>query len=42
LYDAKEKIEDWRNFYNEERPHSALNGMSPKRFAEQWEFELTA
>lgn len=42
LDDAKQKIEEWRNFYNQERPHSALNGMSPKKFAEQWEIELTA
>lgn len=42
LDDAKQKIEEWRVFYNEGRPHSALNGMSPKRFAEQWELQLTA
>lgn len=42
LDDAKEKIEEWRTFYNQERPHSSLDGMSPKRFAEHWERELTA
>jgi putative transposase len=28
---AKAKIEAWRLHYNEGRPHSALNGLSPKR-----------
>jgi len=41
LNDAKQKIETWRTFYNQERPHSALDGMSPKMFAEKLESELT-
>jgi putative transposase len=42
LDDAKEKIEEWRCFYNEERPHSSLKGMTPKTFAQAWEIQLTA
>jgi putative transposase len=33
LEDAKEKIEVWRKDYNEFRPHSALNNMTPNEFA---------
>ena len=33
LQDAKNKIEAWRGFYNEERPHSALYWQTPKEFA---------
>jgi putative transposase len=33
LEDAKAKIEAWRRDYNETRPHSALNWMSPNEFA---------
>ncbi len=42
LDDAKEKVERWRTFYNYERPHSSLNGLSPKIFAEKWAGKLTA
>lgn len=27
LEDAQRKVENWRRFYNDERPHSALGGM---------------
>ena len=33
LQDARNKIEAWRGFYNEERPHSALDWQTPKEFA---------
>jgi putative transposase len=33
LQDARHKIEAWRSFYNEERPHSALDWQTPKEFA---------
>jgi putative transposase len=33
LADAKSKIEAWRQHYNETRPHSALNWLSPNEFA---------
>ena len=33
LEDAKEKLERWRNDYNEYRPHSALTYRSPAEFA---------
>ena len=35
LDDAKEKIEAWRQYYNETRPHSALQWESPAHFARQ-------
>lgn len=33
LQDARNKIEAWRGFYNEERPHSTLDWQTPKEFA---------
>lgn len=35
LEDARCKIEQWRSFYNEERPHSALGWQTPAEFARQ-------
>ncbi len=35
LSDAREKIDTWRKHYNEVRPHSSLNGMPPRLFAER-------
>ena len=32
LSDAKEIISDWKRDYNENRPHSSLNNMTPKQF----------
>lgn len=31
--DASRKIEDWRQEYNESRPHRALKGLTPREFA---------
>jgi putative transposase len=33
LDDARDKIEAWRRFYNESRPHTALGGQTPNEFA---------
>ena len=33
LDDAKRKIEAWRQYYNEIRPHSALNWATPAEYA---------
>jgi len=35
LADARSKIEAWRRFYNEERPHSALAWKTPAEFARE-------
>ena len=35
LADARERIEDWRCRYNEDRPHTALGGLTPRAFADQ-------
>jgi putative transposase len=35
LEDAKEKVEEWRQDYNLNRPHSSLGNISPAEFAEQ-------
>lgn len=35
LADAQSKIGDWRTYYNEVRPHSALQWMTPAEFARQ-------
>ena len=34
--DARRKIEEWRQDYNEKRPHSALGNMTPKAFWTTW------
>lgn len=33
LTDARQKIEDWRHDYNEQRPHSSLGYRAPREFA---------
>jgi len=33
---AQEVVENWRKEYNEQRPHSSLNYMTPADFAEQY------
>lgn len=33
LRDAREKIEAWRNDYNQTRPHSGINNLTPYEFA---------
>ena len=33
LEDAREKIEEWRQDYNANRPHSSLGKVSPEEFA---------
>jgi putative transposase len=35
LDDARSKIADWRQYYNESRPHSALRWATPAEFARQ-------
>lgn len=32
LEDARRKIEEWRDFYNNKRPHSSLGGIPPKEY----------
>lgn len=39
LEEARKTIEEWRLRYNEFRPHRALDGMTPERFASQWRDE---
>lgn len=33
LFDARRQIDAWRDYYNIQRPHSALNYQTPKEFA---------
>jgi putative transposase len=37
LDDAREKIESWRNEYNQDRPHGSLGKLTPEEFAKCWE-----
>jgi putative transposase len=37
LDDARDKVEAWRQDYNEERPHSALGNATPEEYAAQAE-----
>jgi putative transposase len=39
LEDAKEKIEDWRQDYNDWRPHSSLDNLTPSQYLEKHEIE---
>ena len=39
LEDARDRIEQWRREYNEERPHSSLGNRTPQEFLR--EFDLT-
>ncbi|MFC2170136.1 transposase, partial [Acidobacteriota bacterium] len=34
LEDAREKTESWRQDYNQNRPHSSLENLSPEEYAE--------
>jgi putative transposase len=36
LDEAKRLIEDWRVEYNQFRPHSSIEGLTPEAFASQW------
>lgn len=40
LKEAKELAESWREDYNERRPHSSLEGMSPNEFKRAYEERL--
>ena len=35
MADARDRIEEWRCQYNEDRPHSALGNLTPNAFANQ-------
>ena len=35
MADARDRIEHWRRHSNEERPHSALGGLTPRAYADQ-------
>jgi hypothetical protein len=37
LSDVREKLERWRQDYNQVRPHSALADRSPEEFAREWQ-----
>ena len=35
LVEAQTIIEAWRRDYNDERPHSSLDGLTPRKFADR-------
>jgi putative transposase len=37
MEDAREKIEKWRTDYNEFRPHSSLEDLTPRQFIDKYE-----
>jgi len=37
LSDVREKLESWRQDYNQVRPHSALRDSAPAEFAAHWQ-----
>jgi len=42
MVEAQTIIEAWRRDYNEERPHSSLDGLTPREFAERHKTESAA
>jgi transposase InsO family protein len=34
--DAQVRVEQWRNWYNTERPHSSLGYQTPNEFSDAW------
>ena len=36
LEDARKKIEKWRRYYHEQRPHTSLKFKTPKQFGEDF------
>ncbi len=39
LKEAQVVIEGWRDHYNQERPHSALGYLAPRKYIQQWRQE---
>ncbi len=37
IEEARQKIEEWRKDYNQDRPHSALGNQTPGAFKEDWQ-----
>jgi putative transposase len=35
MVDARERIELWSKEYNDDRPHTAIGGLTPRAFANQ-------
>jgi putative transposase len=35
LDEAKEKLKEWKDDYNQQRPHSSLGNLTPQEFAEK-------
>ncbi len=42
LEDARKEIENWRIDYNQFRPHSSLNNLTPEEYARNWHLGLAA
>jgi putative transposase len=42
IFEARRAAEDWRHDYNEFRPHSALDFLTPREFAERSKNNLTS
>ena len=40
MEDAREKIEKWRQDYNEFRPHSSLGDLTPRQFVDKFAMSL--
>jgi len=35
LEDVRKKVEKWRKEYNEDKPHSSLNDLTPNKFTKK-------
>ena len=41
LEEAKAVIEQWRQDYNQQRPHRSLQGQTPEEFEQRWRADQT-
>lgn len=39
MAEAKYLAQEWKNIYNQERPHESLSGMTPKQYWDRWSAE---
>jgi putative transposase len=37
LNEAKEPLKEWWKEYNQERPHSSLNNLTPEQYLASWQ-----
>lgn len=36
MAEARYLADEWKDIYNQERPHGSLDGLTPSRFWDEW------